>query len=89
MTLFKQVRDHAKHGVNTERQINLCQAEFSTGCDAPNLVLELWPVEQQLSNMIRYFYGSELDCPQHTVNIHTFNDQYFRHSWTKLYREFI
>lgn len=28
------------------------------------------------------FYGTELDCPQHTVNIDTFNGEYFRHSGT-------
>ena len=39
-----------------------------------------------MCNMIRYVYGTQLDCPQHTVNIYTFNGQYFRYSWTKLYR---
>ena len=31
-----------------------------------------------------FFYGSELDCPQHTVNKYTGNGQYL-HIWTKLY----
>lgn len=35
--------------------------------------------------MIRYFYGMELDCPQRIFNIYTFNGEYFRQSWTKLY----
>ena len=70
-TLFKSVRDNARPRVNTEGQINRCQAEFSTCVIAPNVVPELWPVKQQMSNMIRYFYGSELNCPLHTVNIYT------------------
>ena len=28
---------------------------------APNILLEFWRVEQQMSNMIRCFYGSELN----------------------------
>ena len=47
---------------------------------APNVVLEFWPVKQQMSNMIRYFYGTELCCPQHTVDTYTLNGDYFRHS---------
>ena len=34
---------------------------------APNILLEFWRVEQQMSNMIRCFYGSALDLPQYTV----------------------
>ena len=80
-TLFKQVRDYDKQGVNTG-------VRQSSALDviAPNVVLEFQPVEQQMSNMIKYFYGTELDCPQHIVNMYTFNGQCFKHSRTKLYR---
>ena len=47
----------------------------------------LRPVKQQMSNMITYFYGTELNCSQHTMNIHTFSGEYFlRQSRTTLYR---
>ena len=36
-----------------------------------------------MSNMIKCFYVSELDCPQHTGDI---NSQRSTHSWTTLYR---
>ena len=36
-----------------------------------------------MSNMnIIFFYGTELNCPQHTVK-YTFTGEYFRHSWKK------